>query len=496
LTAGLADPHTLTGSQIAFSTDGTTYGDWTAFSEGMTYTFTGTHEDGDTLTLHAKLRNGAGIEAASAVSDGIVYDTSAPVVSSFKLNSGASYTNNSTIAVTFSVADSTGTFEYILGSSVSVVAIPSTAPDTGWSSLETTGDMRISYLISTTFANTEDPAYVYIFVRDGLGQTSGSTYSVIIKSLIPTIASEPSASSSSGPSISFTNGATAVTGIQYWTGNRSKASAIVDNATIHFLEIAIAADETITNQSLSNLSSNGPFTFLLVDETDRESIAYGFDYTDSNYSSFTLRSISRISNSIKTAHTVPTTTYTAPTSRRPTSYITPIAFTTSPATTPARWLSPMSPELVSTLTRTPMTATVTPRLSASAQAKANAILAAYSKPSTDTSRSKPLAKAPFPRADTADSHEDKATPITTTPDSLGEASIFLTGYSSQPGTSPSSTSSPAPDNTQNPSPDRTPGPNPDRSNGNSSGLPPAEAVLPTLAQTKRHDEGSEEPGTL
>ena len=303
-------------------------------------------------------------------------------------------------------------------------------------------------------------------------------------------------SATSGPTLAYSGVTGTIKYIHYWAGSSYKPSEAyhVTNHPEGFHSVTALVGDPVTEQALTLPGGNQTFSlcFLTADATPIYSTTYTFTWNSgtSTYGTAQSRSLAASSPVSRPGQTQ-ARTYTARTTRRPASNLTPVAFT-PPATTPAQWLAPKATEPVPTPPRTPTTRAVpTTRLSAYAQAKAKAILAAYAMPSTDTSMAKLPAKATTSSSETAVSQEDEATPITTSPDSVEDASIFLTGYSSQPGTNPSSAPSPAPDNAPPPAPDRTPGHNPERGNGSSSGLPPAEAVMPAKTRHKEHDEDAE-----
>jgi hypothetical protein len=471
----------------------------TGSATSIAYQLDGTNAVPDgTLAFSVKVTDAAGNESptvtATTDSTSVTIDRSGP----------------STPTVTYPAGvHKSGTTYFTTGTSIEFTP-DATDTGSGTAGFNLDGSSTVSYAAGGTISLDANASAYSLYAVDNVGNVTQTALAITVTqdSTAPQISTEegnkPTAEKPDDILIlTITLSSNELSGakkIYYWAGNITKEAAGA-NVKIYLLETPVTTG-SFQVPSLTGIGLES-FRFSVEDAAGNETEnGYLMSYADSvwTFEAAAPRSLSAGSPSSKAS---PITTYTAPTPRRPTSYFTPIAFSTtaSSATTTARWLSPIASEPASTLTRTPTTSAVsTPPLSASAQAKANAILAAYSMPATSSSMDKPPAKSPAPSSNSAESLEDVATTITTTPDSAGDASIFLTGYSSQPISSPNTVPAPtpptAPDNTRNPASDRTPNRNPDRSNGNSSGLPPAEAVMPPMAQTKRHDEGSEEPDTL
>jgi hypothetical protein len=195
-----------------------------------------------------------------------------------------------------------------------------------------------------------------------------------------------------GPVLTYT-GTSELVNIYYWADSSFEPSAGVTTSSFS------------SGMELTELGEDKTFSFYFDNGIGVDSITYTLIWDSVNLRYGTEAEpgipISRsLSPTTPISRPRPTYTNNALTNRRPTSYLTPVAFT-PPATTPAQWLSPNATEPATSSARAPASSAgsvaFTPRLSVSAQAKANAILAAYSMPSTGTSMTKLPAKAQAPR---------------------------------------------------------------------------------------------------
>ncbi|UCH90156.1 MAG: hypothetical protein JSV49_05840 [Thermoplasmata archaeon] len=89
--------------QMAFSTDGSNWSDWEAYSKTKTFTFTG--GDG-TITIYFRVSDHAG-NIGSIITDSIVLDTQPPHTLSITINQGAAWTGSTTVTLGLGAVDDT-----------------------------------------------------------------------------------------------------------------------------------------------------------------------------------------------------------------------------------------------------------------------------------------------------------------------------------------------------------------------------------------------------
>ena len=108
-------------------------------------------------------------------------DTTAPS-GSLTINSGASYTNSTTVTVTLSATDSTGVTGYYLSDSSST---PS-ASDSGWTSVTSTTSYSGS--VSYTLSSGEGSKTIYAWYKDAAGIVSSTANATItLDTTAPTV---------------------------------------------------------------------------------------------------------------------------------------------------------------------------------------------------------------------------------------------------------------------------------------------------------------------
>ncbi len=269
---------------------GTTTGSDICADDATTYT-TGILADGS-YSFAIKTEDDLGNIRASGVTKSATADATPPSIgATFQINGGSDYSNNTSVAVSFTPTDATtGNVEYAIGD-VSLEANIPAAPGTGWTSIAQGSARRVSHAITSAFSTADDTAFIYLYLRDSLGNTSATAIRGSVKySSTPSISVVSASANGTKPRITFTNGSTAIVSVKYWAGDQAKTVALVAGQPIYSQDLAVAADGSVSAETLTSLAEDGAFSFLVADNAGHESQAYGFVY-GTDYSTPTARSL-------------------------------------------------------------------------------------------------------------------------------------------------------------------------------------------------------------
>ncbi|HRY71606.1 MAG TPA: hypothetical protein P5165_00145, partial [Spirochaetia bacterium] len=268
----------------------TTTGSDICADDATTYT-TGILADGS-YSFAIKTEDDLGNIRASGVTKSATADATPPSIgATFQINGGSDYSNNTSVAVSFTPTDATtGNVEYAIGD-VSLEANIPAAPGTGWTSIAQGSARRVSHAITSAFSTADDTAFIYLYLRDSLGNTSATAIRGSVKySSTPSISVVSASANGTKPRITFTNGSTAIVSVKYWAGDQAKTVALVAGQPIYSQDLAVAADGSVSAETLTSLAEDGAFSFLVADNAGHESQAYGFVY-GTDYSTPTARSL-------------------------------------------------------------------------------------------------------------------------------------------------------------------------------------------------------------
>ena len=148
-------------------------------------------------SFYGWMRDGANNISATATSS-IVYDTTAPTLSSVSINSGDSTTTNTVVSLTISASDSLSGITAYYASETS--SAPS-ASATGWIDITKTNSLSTtaSFTLSSSGVAGSFTKTVYLWVKDAAGNVSSSASDSITAIIADTFApTNPSASINSG----------------------------------------------------------------------------------------------------------------------------------------------------------------------------------------------------------------------------------------------------------------------------------------------------------
>ncbi|MGD9940430.1 MAG: Ig-like domain repeat protein, partial [Clostridia bacterium] len=324
-----------------------------------------------TVTLSLTLTDTAG-NAGSAVTDTVEKDVVAPAVVTDQAASDTG--SDGTVTVTWTNPST---------SDLAAIYITWENPTgiTGSASVASTQSALITSYTTPVLTNDIEYSFALQAVDAAGNQSSvGSTTATPGTSDLTLTLTDLSVAL--GPVLTYT-GTSELVNIYYWADSSFEPSAGVTTSLF------------TSGMELTGLGGDNTFSFYFDNGIGVDSITYTliWDSVNLRYGTEAEPGIP-ISRSLSpstpaAAHPAPTYTSTAPTPRRPSSYANSISFTTAappPVTTPARWLAPIASEPEAAPNHTPVgsagSLAPTPRMSASAQAKANAILAAYSIPAT------------------------------------------------------------------------------------------------------------------
>ena len=164
--------------QMRFSNNGSSWSAWEAYGatksgwDMTSSTYGGSTANTSAKYVYVQLKDPLGNLGAGAY-DTIGYDTVLPTIASVSLNSAAAYTNGATVTITLSASDAT--------SGVSQMRFSNNA--SSWSAWEAYATTRSGWnMTSSTYGGTSSNGYKYVYVqvRDVVGNISSYSYDYII----------------------------------------------------------------------------------------------------------------------------------------------------------------------------------------------------------------------------------------------------------------------------------------------------------------------------
>ena len=259
-------------------------------------------------SLYAWFRDAAGGTSTQA-SASIIYDSTAPTVSSVSINSGDSTTTNTVVSLTISASDS------LSGITAYYASETSTAPSataTGWIDVTATNSLSttVSFTLSSPGAEGSFSKTVYLWFKDTAGNVSafasdGITL-IVADTTAPTnpgISINSGASSTTSSSITLSLSASDNVGVSgyYLSASSSTPSATAIGWSTITATTAYSADVSYTLSSLGtttiyiwfkdgtgNVSANDSASILFVDSTKPENATISINSGSASITSTTV----------------------------------------------------------------------------------------------------------------------------------------------------------------------------------------------------------------
>ncbi len=254
-------------------------------------------------------------------------DTTAPS-GSISINSGASYTNSSTVTLTLSATDATGVTGYYLSDSSST---PS-ASASGWTSV--TSATSYSATVSYSLSSGEGGKTLYAWYKDAAGNVSSTANATItLDTTVPTVTissptsgstytSTSSTTSLGGSASDSSSGISTVT----WSNDRGGNGTATGTASWTVSSISLSSgDNVITVTAKDGANNSGTDTLQVAYSTNTSSTTTSTTTTTTSSTSTTTSS----STTTTTSPTATTTTTTQPTTTSTTTTTQPGSSTTS-----------------------------------------------------------------------------------------------------------------------------------------------------------------------
>jgi len=198
---------------------------------------------------------------SAASSSSIVYDTTAPTISSVSINSGDSTTTNTVVSLTISASDNLSGIAAYYASETST---DPSATATGWVNITTTNSLSstVSFTLTSPGAAGSYTKTVYLWVKDAALNVSSSASDSITLIVADTTAP-------TSPSISINGGAITTTS-QSVTLSFSASDDI--GVTGYYLSTSISNPSSTASgwtsvTSATSYSANVSYTFSNLDET-------------------------------------------------------------------------------------------------------------------------------------------------------------------------------------------------------------------------------------
>lgn len=162
-------------AMMSFSNNNFTWSSWEAYNPSIAWNLVtgagGSSAQGNRF-VYVRVMDNAG-NISSSVSDSIVFDTSAPNVGVWVINSNASFTNNSSVSITASTAPS--------DSYSGIAQMRFSNNNSTWSAWQAYSTSKAWNLSTGEGGSTaQGTRYVYVQVMDGAGNISGSGSDAIV----------------------------------------------------------------------------------------------------------------------------------------------------------------------------------------------------------------------------------------------------------------------------------------------------------------------------